>query len=220
MLVEAHQHSGRTRRPVLEAVLRLSRRHDEQSGEPFDASRRTPTVDTLIDTSRADGHGRLAHQRSKPRQRRQPGETPSPRSPDSGHRSRVIRTTSYNDEQKAFDGGKMDEFVVQPVSLPGRARPDSRARPPTRSPARSRTCSTSMAGPTTTRCSSILRRDSRTRRSATATTASVANGVPGENAAAAPPPGLCLLRRAGARCSPEIAPSVCPMDNPRGNNQC
>ena len=81
------------------------------SGQPFDTERR-PTVNNLINTRGAGGVGTLLTNNPN---RDANGNQVNPRRLDPANINDVLLCSqdhSYNDEQKAFDGGAMDRFVT------------------------------------------------------------------------------------------------------------
>jgi phospholipase C len=83
-----------------------------KSGEPFHAARNTPRVNNLADSPGAGGHGNLLN--NNPNTDAQ-GHQVNPRLLDPANINDVLTCSQdheYNDEQKAFDGGKMDKFVT------------------------------------------------------------------------------------------------------------
>jgi len=82
------------------------------SGEPFFASRSTPSVNGLAGTAGAGGHGNLLTNNPN---LDAGGHQVDPRRLDPANTNDVItcdQDHDYNDEQKAFDGGAMDKFVT------------------------------------------------------------------------------------------------------------
>ena len=83
-----------------------------KSGEPFHAARHTPPVNNLADSPGAGGHGNLLT--NNPNTDAQ-GHQVNPQPLQAGNINDVLtcdQDHDYNDEQKAFDGGKMDKFVT------------------------------------------------------------------------------------------------------------
>ena len=82
------------------------------SGQPFAAARRTPKVNNLARTRGAGGRGNLLTNNPN---RDAAGAGVNPRRLNPATLSDVLtcdQDHSYNGEQKAFDGGKMDKFVT------------------------------------------------------------------------------------------------------------
>ena len=82
------------------------------SGQPFHAARNTPRVNGLADTPGAGGTGNLLTNNPN---RDAGGNQVNPRRLDPANINDVLTCDedhNYNDEQKAFDGGKMDKFVT------------------------------------------------------------------------------------------------------------
>jgi phospholipase C len=82
------------------------------SGQPFHAARNTPRVNNLADTKGAGGTGNLLTNNPN---KDASGNQVNPRRYDPANISDVLtcdQDHDYNDEQKAFDGGKMDKFVT------------------------------------------------------------------------------------------------------------
>ncbi|HEY2551540.1 MAG TPA: alkaline phosphatase family protein [Streptosporangiaceae bacterium] len=82
------------------------------SGQPFRAARHTPRVNNLADTRGAGGTGNLLT--NNPNLDAQ-GHQVNPRRLDPANINDILtcdQDHDYNDEQKAFDGGKMDKFVT------------------------------------------------------------------------------------------------------------
>ena len=82
------------------------------SGQPFRAARNTPRVNNLLDTKGAGGTGNLLTNNPN---KDAGGNQVNPRRYDPANINDVLtcdQDHDYNDEQKAFDGGKMDKFVT------------------------------------------------------------------------------------------------------------
>jgi phospholipase C len=82
------------------------------SGQPFHAAPHTPTVNNLADTRGAGGHGNLLTNNPN---KDAGGHQVNPRRYDPATINDVLtcdQDHGYGDEQKAFDGGKMDKFVT------------------------------------------------------------------------------------------------------------
>ncbi len=82
------------------------------SGQPFRAARNTPRVNNLLDTKSAGGTGNLLTNNPN---KDAGGNQVNPRRYDPANINDVLtcdQDHDYNDEQKAFDGGKMDKFVT------------------------------------------------------------------------------------------------------------
>src|ERR1022692_2350499 len=82
------------------------------SGQPIKAAHGTPKVNNLVETAGVGGHGSLlANNPNKDSS----SATVNPRRLDPANISDVLtcdQDHGYADEQKAFDGGKMDQFVT------------------------------------------------------------------------------------------------------------
>ena len=82
------------------------------SGQRFHAARNTPRVNNLVDTKGAGGTGNLLTNNPN---KDASGNQVNPRRYDPANINDVLtcdQDHDYNDEQKAFDGGKMDKFVT------------------------------------------------------------------------------------------------------------
>src|SRR5215467_447096 len=82
------------------------------SGQRFDPSHQTPTVNNLVDTKGAGGVGNLLTNNPN---RDDGGNQVNPRRLDPATINDILlcdQDHSYNDEQKAFDNGAMDKFVT------------------------------------------------------------------------------------------------------------
>ena len=82
------------------------------SGQGFRAARDTPRVNNLVDTKGAGGKGNLLTNNPNTDAS---GNQVNPRRLDPANINDVLtcdQDHDYNDEQKAFDGGKMDKFVT------------------------------------------------------------------------------------------------------------
>ena len=82
------------------------------SGQPFDAAHRTPKVNNLVDTKGLGGKGNLLTNNPN---RDASGNQVNPRRLDPATINDILlcdQDHNYNDEQKAFDGGAMDDFVT------------------------------------------------------------------------------------------------------------
>jgi phospholipase C len=80
------------------------------SGQPFFSSHRHVRVNALYDTPGLNGHGTLLNNNPNTNAS---GEQVNPRRLDPANINDVLtcdQDHDYNDEQKAFDGGKMDKF--------------------------------------------------------------------------------------------------------------
>jgi phospholipase C len=82
------------------------------SGQPFHAASNTPRVNNLVDTKGAGGTGNLLTNNPNTDAS---GNQVNPRRYDPANINDVLtcdQDHDYNDEQKAFDGGKMDKFIT------------------------------------------------------------------------------------------------------------
>jgi phospholipase C len=82
------------------------------SGQPFDASHHTPSANTLADTKGLGGKGTLLTNNPNTDAL---GKQVNPERLDPANINDVLQCDqdhSYNDEQKAFDGGAMDKFIT------------------------------------------------------------------------------------------------------------
>ncbi|MDT4975754.1 MAG: phospholipase [Pseudonocardiales bacterium] len=82
------------------------------SGQPFQAAKHTPTVNSLVATKGVGGKGNLLT--NNPNQDAA-GNQVNPRRLDPANINDVLTCDeghNYNAEQKAFDGGKMDKFIT------------------------------------------------------------------------------------------------------------
>jgi len=124
MVASHHGASGATATPIKHVVVifqeNISFDHyfgtypyaTNKSGEPFHAARNTPRVNNLVDTRGAGGHGNLLT--NNPNTDAQ-GHQVNPQLLQANNISDILtcdQDHDYNDEQKAFDGGKMDKFVT------------------------------------------------------------------------------------------------------------
>jgi phospholipase C len=91
------------------------------AGEPFHAGRKTPKVNNLATTPGAGGTGSLLTNNPN---RDASGNQVDPRRLDPANINDVLtcdQDHDYNDEQKAFDGGKMDQFLTTVGTATGKS---------------------------------------------------------------------------------------------------
>jgi len=82
------------------------------SGQPFDAAKKTPTVNGLANNPGAGGNGTLLTNNPN---KDASGDHVNPRRYDPANIGDVVtcdQDHDYNDEQKAFNGGAMDQFIT------------------------------------------------------------------------------------------------------------
>jgi phospholipase C len=91
------------------------------SGQPFDAAKKTPAVNTLLTTPGAGGSGNLLTNNPNLDAN---GNQVNPRRLDPANINDVLTCSqdhAYNDEQKAFDNGAMDKFVASVGTASGKS---------------------------------------------------------------------------------------------------